>query len=126
MKRLVAAALFVSACAPKPEATTTPSDYLYVWAWARDTTRGSVLDVFDLGQNPPALANVLAAEAPSRGAHHLEHAIGPDSLLFANAFGDGRTFVFDLRNPGQPRLKASLGDAGPFSHPHSYVRLPNG
>jgi hypothetical protein len=103
-----------------------PSDYLYVWAWARDTTRGSVLAVFDVGQKPPALVRVLPADTPSRGAHHLEHEIAPDSLLFANAFRDGRTFVFDLRDPGQPKLKASLADAGPFSHPHSYVRLPNG
>ena len=126
MKRVIAAAagLIVSACAPKPE--TAAPDYLYVWSWAVDTTRGSVLAVFDLGQNPPTLSRVLTAEAPSRGAHHLEHDIGPDGLLFANAFDAGRTFVFDLRDPGQPRLKASLADAGPFSHPHSYVRLPNG
>ena len=126
MNRLVAAAaLTLSACAPKPEAAP-PSDYLYVWSWAVDTTRGSLLAVFDLSQNPPTLSRVLTAEPPSRGAHHIEHDIGPDSLLFANAFGDGRTFVFDLRDPGQPRLKVALGDAGPFSHPHSYVRLPNG
>ena len=126
MKRNVLfAVVLASACAPKPDAKRS-SDYLYVWSWAADTTRGSVLAVFDLGQNPPALSTVLTAEAPSGGAHHLEHDIGPDSLLFANAFGAGRTFVFDLREPGQPRLKASLGDAGPFSHPHSYVRLPNG
>ena len=120
------AALIASGCTAKPEPTTASGDYLYVWAWARDTTRGSVLAAFDIGLDTPRLVHVLPAEAPSRGAHHIEHDLGPDSLIFANAFGAGRTFLFDLRDPGRPRLKASLGDAGPFSHPHSYVRLPNG
>jgi hypothetical protein len=122
----VVVALVASGCAANPEPPVASGDYLYVWAWARDTTRGSLLAAFDLGQNPPRLAAVLPADAPSRGAHHIEHDLGPDSLIFANAFGAGRTFVFDLRNGGQPRLKAALADAGPFSHPHSYVRLPNG
>ena len=124
-RHLLVAAVLASACAPTPDRAHA-GDYLYVWAWARDTTRGSLLATFDLGHNPPMLASILFAEAPSRGAHHIEHELAPDSLIFANAFGAGRTFVFDLRDPGRPRLKASLGDAGPFSHPHSYMRLPNG
>ena len=116
-------ALGLAGCAGIPESST--GDYVYVWGWARDTTRGSVLMTFDL-DSPSAPVATLAADAPSRGAHHIEHELGPDSLIFANAFGAGRTFIFDLRTPGAPRMKASLGDAGPFSHPHSYVRLPNG
>lgn len=127
MNRLTfVAALVATGCAATPEPPSASGDYLYVWAWASDTTRGSLLAAFDLSQNPPVLASVLPADAPSRGAHHIEHDLGPDSLIFANAFGAGRTFVFDLRDAGQPRLKAALADAGPFSHPHSYVRLPNG
>jgi hypothetical protein len=126
LKRIVLAALVATSCTPGPESAPASGDYLYVWGWARDTTRGSVLAVFDIGLDTPRLVNVLPAEAPSRGAHHVEHDVGLDSLIFANAFGAGRTFIFDLRDPGQPRLKASLGDAGPFSHPHSYVPLPNG
>jgi hypothetical protein len=127
MKRIALAfALAAGGCTSRTEQEPSSGDYLHVWAWARDTTRGSLLATFDLGQTPPSLASVVFAEAPSRGAHHIEHDVGVDSMIFANAFGSGRTFIFDLRTPGQPRLKASLADAGPFSHPHSYVRLPNG
>ena len=129
IRAVLAFALGAAGCAPSPERAGAAPDYLYVWAWARDTTRGSVLAVFDLAPGTPnesRLVRMLPAEAPSRGAHHIEHQLAPDSLLFANAFGSGRTFLFDLRTPGDPRLHATLGDAGPFSHPHSYVRLPNG
>jgi len=121
--------LVAGACTPASERAGASPDHLYVWAWSTDTTRGSVLGVFDLAPETPAekrLVHLVHADAPSRGAHHTEYELSPDSLLFANAFGAGRTFVFDLRTPGDPRLLASFGDAGPFSHPHSYVRLPNG
>lgn len=121
--------LVAGACSAPAEQAVTSPDYLYVWAWSPDTTRGSVLGVFDLAPGTPAenrLVRVLHADAPSRGAHHTEYELPEDSLLFANAFASGRTFVFDLRMPGAPSVLASLGDAGPFSHPHSYARLPNG
>ena len=116
-------ALGLAGCTIAPERKT--GDYVYVWGWASDTTRGSVLATFDLNAASTPVA-ILAAGTPSRGAHHIEHDLAPDSLIFANAFGAGRTFIFDLRTPGEPRVKAAVGDAGPFSHPHSYVRLPNG
>jgi hypothetical protein len=46
-------------------------------------------------------------------------------VLLANGFAKGRTFLFDLRDPRSPRLAGSFGDIGPFSHPHSFVRLAN-
>lgn len=117
----------LACAAPPDEPTASRREYLYAWTWALDTARGSALAVFDLAPDlDERLVAFVPAEAPSRGAHHIEHEIGPDSLLFANAFGPGRTFIYDLRVPAQPRVKASLGDAGPLSHPHSYVRMPNG
>ena len=126
---VVALASGALACTSSPDRRDASPDYLYVWAAASDTTRGSLLAVFDIARSTPndrRLVRVLPAGLPSRGAHHIEHQLPADSLLFANAFGSGRTFVFDLRAPGNPRLRAAAGDAGPFSHPHSYVRLPNG
>jgi hypothetical protein len=38
----------------------------------------------------------------------------------------GQTYLFDLREPTNPKLLTSFGDAGGMSHPHSYSRLPNG
>jgi hypothetical protein len=50
----------------------------------------------------------------------------PASVKLANAFGSGRSFLFDVRNPHAPRLLHAFGDVGPYSHAHSYERLPNG
>ena len=47
-------------------------------------------------------------------------------LLFANGFGAGRTWIFDLRKPTRPEVVASFGDAGGMMHAHSFERLPNG
>jgi hypothetical protein len=47
-------------------------------------------------------------------------------ILAANAFGSGRTHLFDLRRPTQPALAGSFANAGDYMHPHSFVRLPNG
>jgi hypothetical protein len=47
-------------------------------------------------------------------------------ILFANGFGAGQTFRFDLRKPLKPVLLDSFGAAGEYMHPHSFVRHPNG
>jgi hypothetical protein len=49
-----------------------------------------------------------------------------DRQLFANGFGSGQTYVFDLRDPVQPRIAAQFGDLAGYTHPHSFLRLPNG
>jgi hypothetical protein len=58
--------------------------------------------------------------------HHTEHQMPPGGVLFANGFTAGQTFRIDLNNPTSPSLLGSFSDAGPYSHPHSFVRLPNG
>jgi hypothetical protein len=102
--------------------------HLFVWASA-DTTRGAVLAAFDIRPGVPdgeRLIGMVEAGAPSHGAHHTEHALGGDGLLFANSFSVGRSFLFDVRDPREPRLLHAFGDAGPYSHPHSFERLPGG
>lgn len=49
-----------------------------------------------------------------------------DGQLFANAYTSGQSFIFDLSKPTAPRLVKQFGDVGPFMHPHSFWRLPNG
>src|SRR5581483_1478407 len=46
--------------------------------------------------------------------------------LFANDHTAGRTVVMDLRDPRHPRVHASFSDLEGISHPHSFLRLPNG
>jgi hypothetical protein len=38
----------------------------------------------------------------------------------------GQTVVMDVRDPLHPKVHARFGDIGGFSHPHSFLRLPNG
>ena len=47
-------------------------------------------------------------------------------MLFANDHDVGRTFIFDVRNPLQPKIATSFTDLAGYMHPHSYLRLPNG
>jgi hypothetical protein len=111
----------------QPDATGAA--HLYMWAQPADSTLGSVLGVLDLNPTTPdseRLLRLVAVDTPSRGAHHIEHELGVDGLLFANAFGSGRSFLFDLSDPEKARVEMSLGDVGPYSHPHSYARLDNG
>lgn len=116
--------------------------FLYVWATAADTAtagdsaaarpraRGVVLLAIDLRAGSPTRGRVvravLAADTAGRMAHHTEHALAADGLLFANDFGAGRTYRFDLRTPGEPRLLGDFTTAGPFGYPHSFVRLATG
>jgi hypothetical protein len=120
----------LAACAQtREQPEITAATHLYVWSQPADSMLGSVLGVIDLSPATPdsgRLVRVVVVDTPSRGAHHIEHELGSDGLLFANAFGSGRSFLFDLSDPEKARVDMSLGDVGPYSHPHSYARLDNG
>ncbi|HVF38670.1 MAG TPA: hypothetical protein VM939_02145 [Gemmatimonadaceae bacterium] len=112
-----------------PTASTTPS-WIYVWTGSADTTRRSAFLVqFDIREGSPTagkIVRVINAGPGTRGTHHAEHSLPSDGLLFADDFGLGRTFVFDLRNPLDPKVHSSFTTAGPFGWPHSYARMPSG
>jgi len=117
--------LFLGACAP----STRPQQLLYVWTGAADSTAADFLAVFDVTERPDRYGEVLTTiPVPGRGngPHHTEHEVAGDGRLFANGFASGRTFIFDLTEPKAPRVAAELGDLGGFTHPHSYLSLPNG
>jgi hypothetical protein len=58
--------------------------------------------------------------------HHTEAEMPADEHLLANGFHSGRSWLFDLTNPSQPRILTSFGDLAGFNHPHTYIRLANG
>lgn len=126
-----AAATIVSAGSVHAQVpTSTPDNWLYVWAASADTSRrGAFLAQIDLRDGSPTagkIVSVIPAGEGSRGTHHTEHLLQSDGLLYADDFGLGRTFIFDLKDAAKPRLKTSFTTAGPFGWPHSYVRLPSG
>ena len=65
-------------------------------------------------------------ESARHQVHHTEYWMPAGGLLFANDHKAGRTVVMDLRDPLHPHVHAAFGDLDGFSHPHSFLRLPNG
>ena len=107
------------------------SDFLYVWASSADSSGPDFLAVYDVRDRPGTDhygALVATLPVPGRGnrTHHIEHDMPADHQLFANGFGTGQTFVFDLSSPSAPRLVKQFGDVGALMHPHSFWRLPSG
>jgi hypothetical protein len=104
----------------------------YLFAWAGDRANGKGEDFIAVIDADPASADYgrLVASAPSgircQQVHHTEYSMPESGLLFANDHMAGRTVVMDVRDPLHPKVHASFGDVGGFSHPHSFLRLPNG
>lgn len=116
------------------------SHYLYVWAgemsgpaWL-DKTKGvrrgndflAVLDVAPESPRYGQLVKMLPVPQQAQMPHHTNYQMPVDGMLFANDFDADKTFIFNLKDPLHPKLKASFGDAGPYTHPHSFVLLPDG
>ncbi|MEO6581280.1 MAG: hypothetical protein ABIN68_00535 [Sphingomicrobium sp.] len=126
----VFAALFLAlaGCASVPVAAPR-GDYLLVWAADVGAKTSDFLAVIDADARSPRYGEVVAT-APTgvanSFAHHTEHEMPAGSMLFANGFGAGQTFRFDLTDPLNPKLAGSFGAAGEFMHPHSFARTPSG
>ena len=105
------------------------SDYLFVWTMDADAKDSDFLAVIDLNRASPSFASVVAT-APTGvkngKSHHTEHEMPAGGILFANGFGAGQTWLFDLNQPRSPKIRASFTNAGEMMHPHSFVRLANG
>lgn len=110
---------------------TPPSEYLYLWASSADSTAPDFLAVYDVRANAGndrygTLVTTLPVLGRGHRTHHTEHELADDRQLFANDFGSGESFVFDLSRPTAPRLVKQFDGAGALMHPHSFWRLPNG
>ena len=117
----------LGSCAP---ASPDARQYLHLWTASADPGQPdflAVLDVTERGDDPYGrLVTTLPVPGRRNVPHHTEHEMPADGQLFANGFGSGQTWVFDLRAPAQPRIVTQFGDVAGYSHPHSFLRLPNG
>lgn len=132
--RLLIVTLVIAGCrasgsspvvSPKP----ANSRYLFVWAGDSDKQQSDFLAVVDIDRRSPTYAEVLTTlpvGALGTRPHHTEYEMPTAGVLWANGFAAGRTFRLDLRDPARPLVAGSFADAGPFSHPHSFARLPGG
>ena len=111
----------------QPAAAT--GHYLLVWAGDRDKKGNDFLAVIDADPSSMSYGRLLTTVATDQQTvrvHHTEYTMPVNGMLFANDHGAGRTFIFDVRDPLQPKIVTSFSDVAGYMHPHSYVRLPNG
>ncbi len=127
---LAGALLAVPACSSRPAPqTTAAAEYLYLWTASADSTRADFLAVLDVTEDSARygrLVTTLPVRGLRNGPHHTEHEMPADRQLFANGFGSGQSFIFDLTDPARPRLAGQFGDVEGYTHPHSFLRLPGG
>jgi len=117
------------ACGSASKPASAAPDYLYVWTASTDSTQPDFLAVLDLAEEAGRsgrLVTTLPVPGLRHMPHHTEHEMPADRRLFANGFATGQSFVIDLTDPTAPTLAAQFGDVEGMSHPHSYIRLPNG
>lgn len=108
---------------------TVPSPYLFIWAGDADRKESDFLAVIDARANSKRYGRIvttLPVGISNNYPHHTEHEMPLGGILFANGFGSGQTFRFDLSDPTRPRVLDSFGAAGKYMHPHSFVRYANG
>jgi hypothetical protein len=125
--RRVLCAVLLSLCAVRGGAA--PASYLFVWAGDADTKASDFLGVIDADPKSAGYGKIVASLAVGdvgTHPHHTEHEMPANGHLLANGFGAGKTWLFDLTQPLDPRVLASFGDLAGFSHPHSFIRLANG
>jgi hypothetical protein len=111
------------------EPASPGAQYLYLWTASADASQPDFLAVLDITENADRygrLVTTLPVPGRDNGPHHTEHEMAADRQLFANGFTSGQSFVFDLTNPAAPRIVRQFGDVDGYSHPHSFLRLPNG
>jgi len=128
IRGLLVPLLLLTACGTRVE-RAAPAAYLYVWAASTDSTQPDFLAVLDVTEDSVRYGRLVTTmPVPGRrnGPHHTEHEMPADGLLFANGFASGQTFIFDLTTPTAPRIAGQFGDVDGYTHPHSFVRLPDG
>ena len=134
MPRFSFALLLVYCCSSGPgvaqERHSAGSDhFLFVWTGDRALQGNDFLSVIDANPASPSygrLVTTLATDQRTVRVHHTEYTMPGSGMLFANDHDAGRTFIFDVRDPRQPKTVTSFTDMAGYMHPHSFVRLPNG
>lgn len=130
LKALKASLFVLSPLAPALAADAPPpGHYLFVWAGDAAKEGNDFLAVIDADPASAGYGRLVASVETDQQTiriHHTEYSMPESGKLFANDHDGGKTFVFDVRDPLNPAIAASFRDLGGYSHPHSFVRLPNG
>ena len=111
------------------QGSSAPSPYLFVWSGDGDRKDSDFLAVIDARPSSASYGEVIATVpvgAKETYPHHTEYEFPANSMLFANGWGAGRTFVIDLRDPKKPKLATEFKNISDYAFPHAFDRLPNG
>lgn len=125
---LVAAAV-LSCAACRADTPATSGDYLFAWAGDSAGKASDFLAVIDASPSSPRYGSVITSLPTGMAGthpHHTEVEPTDSGHLLANGFHAGRTWLYDLSAPREPKILTSFGDVAGFSHPHTYTRLANG
>jgi hypothetical protein len=124
MKQLIATGILAFSFV----ANAADSPFLYIWAADEDGEDSDFVAVVDANPDSRTYGDVLATieVGLSTGAHHTEHRMPEDGLLFMNGFRSGHSFVVDLSEPLAPIVASHFTTVGDLSHAHSFERLPSG
>jgi hypothetical protein len=132
MLRLAVGMLLALLAHPSAYSAQTPTSPEHVlFAWAGDVAHKgndflAVIDADPKSASYGHLVTTAVTDQKTLQVHHTEYTMPAGGLLFANDHLAGRTFIFDLRDPSHPKVVTSFTDMGGYSHPHSFLRLPNG
>lgn len=127
--RGLASALVVATAVGSGAACTERASYLFVWAGDGARQASDFLGVIDATPGSAqygAIVGSMPVDETGTSPHHTEQDLWTNNHLLANGFGAGRTWLFDLNDPVAPKILTSFGAKAGFSHPHSFVRMPNG
>jgi hypothetical protein len=125
----LAAVMLVGFASASHSAPVTHGHYLFAWTGDPSGTSDDFIAVIDGDPASAAYGHLITSASSgikTQQVHHTEYWMPESGFLFANDHMAGRTVVMDLRDPLQPRVHASFGDLAGYSHPHSFLRLPNG
>lgn len=128
MKRLMLAVTLLFSCALSAQQAGA-GHFLFAWTGALNHDGNDFLAVIDADPQSPTygkLMTTLVTDQKTEQIHHTEYVMPESGMLFANDHAAGRTFIFDVRSPLQPKIVTSFTDRDGYMHPHSYLRLPNG
>ena len=107
----------------------SPGHYLFAWAGDVEKQGNDFLAVIDADPHSASygqLVTSVSTDQKSMQVHHTEYTMPEEGMPSANDHLAGRTFIFDLRDPLKPKIAGSFTEMAGYSHPHSFLRLPNG
>src|SRR6476469_1574425 len=113
--------LFLCLAAFAGSVNATP--FLYAWASHEDPKQGDFLAVIEADPSSDdygKLVRTVPTKAEAGVAHHIEYEMPAGSTLFANDWGSGESFIFNIRDRAKPVLAAHFQRAGDFIYPHSF------